>query len=805
MGQVYRARDTRLERPVAIKVLHGTANEHRDRLTREARVIAALQHPHICTLYDVGSHDGADYLVMEHVEGTTLRGPLPLDKVIDYGVQIADALDAAHQKGITHRDLKPGNIMLTRTGVKVLDFGIAQMTGLDSLTQTARVAGTPAYMAPEQWTGGPTDARTDIYALGRVLAELSTGRNDPDQPLTPPAFAAIVRRCLEKNPDDRWQSARDVKYLLASLRESAAAVAPPRPATSRLAAALVPLALAVGALAAWELLKPAPAEPLHASIAPPPGSSFLVGRNYEGGIALSPDGKTLAFVASTEGRAQLWVRRLTSAEARPIPGTDGAFLPFWSPDSTQIAFYTADRLKRVGVESGAVQEIVATDPRANGGAWLAGDVLLISARPGGGIHRIPVAGGESTQIAMGAWPSALPDGKRFLFMTQDGVSIASIDAPDQARPIPGLPRVRAMYAQGHLIYARDHTLVAQAFNPDQATVTGEPIPIASPLYLLPLASRQASFSVGPDGMLIYASGDPLTRVRWRSRNGAVLGDLGAPAQYLTPRISPDGARIAYAKFEGGSSAIWISPSNQPDATRLTFENTVVRHPIWSPDGEAITYSSGTFEAVELFRKAADGTGVAEQLTASPSQQHSMDWSADGQVLLITRNDIVRGTAILALPMSGDRTPYVLLDSPVSEAHSQFNPNGPPRWIVYSSDDTGRREIYVAPFVPGKPFSGERRQVSTDGGTMPRWRRDGREIYYWALDGRMMAVPVDGAGTAFIASPAQTLFQVHRPTMRTNDIEFDVNSDGSRFLLVEPSEATTFQSLSLVTNWRAGRN
>ncbi len=813
MGAVYKARDTRLDRTVAIKVLQEPRPDRRLRFVREARAIASLQHPHICTLHDVGSEDAVDYLVMEHVDGEILTTPLPLPRVIEYGIQIAGALEAAHSKNITHRDLKPANIMVTKSGVKVLDFSIASVSGEDTLTADGAVIGTPAYMAPEQRGGRPTDARTDIYALGLVLVEMTTGRNDPRQTIEPPALDRIVRGCLAEQPDDRWQSAHDVRRLLQEVDLAPAPVAAPRRRWPWLIATAVTAVAASGA--AW-LLKPAQPSPTYQlSIAPPRGSAFLMARNREGGLALSPDGSMIAFVARTGARVELWTERLDSGEARPIPGTEHAIYPFWSPDSRQIAFYTPDSLKRVPLDGGPVRTIAPSEPRrVAGGAWLSGDVLLVTGRAGGGIHRISVHGGDSQLIeAGGGWPHALPDGRGFLYASAGGIYAGSIDAAGKGRRLLEVKPTQVVYSDGHLLFVRDRILVAQSFDPKSSQVSGEAFPVAHSLLVREPgeSTHDVAFSATHSGVLAYAAGEAPTRLRWRSRSGKAQGEVGEPGEYLTPRVSPDGRRVAFARRESGNLDLWVAAADGTSIVRLTFDPVIDWYPIWSPDGQTITFSSGptsapsptySAEALDLFRKAADGTGRAEQLTFDKGPQHAMDWSSDGRFLSFTRNSPDFGTDLRILPAFDQRKPYEFLRTNVSEAHSQFDPGKPARWIAYSSDESGRREIYVAGFVPGEPASQARWQVSREGGTFPRWRRDGKELYYWGLDGRIMAVAVDGSGSAFRTSAPVALFQVQTPTLRTTAIEYDVTPDGQRFLMIEPAEQTTFQSLSLSTNWRA---
>jgi hypothetical protein len=802
MGTVYAARDTRLQRTVAIKVLHDGWDEAQSRFMREAHAAAALQHPHICALHDIGTQDGIEYLVLEYLDGERLRVPLPLPRVIEYGAQLADALDAAHSKHIIHRDLKPSNVLLTKSGVKVLDFGVARINGDDTLTHPGARVGTPAYMAPEQLAGLPTDARTDIYALGRLLIEMATGRNDPAGTSGHRQLDAVILGCLADNPDDRWQSARDVRRLLQSIDLSPPALGPVAARlrwwrTAAMALLAVSAALAVSRF--WTAPEEGPA--FHLRVAPPPGSAFLVARNREGGVALSPDGTQLAFVARTGVRVQLWLQRLDAGEARPLDGTDDAFYPFWSPDSRQIAFFTPDSLKTVSIDGGPVRTVSVSEPRATGGAWLDNDVLLVTG-VGPGIRRISARGGESHLVVDGAWPQAVPGTRAFLFSSETAILAASLDAPDVVRQLVETEIPHAAYSRGHLLFVRDRTLLAQPFDSASLTLSGEAFVVATGLLVnrAGTPATHISFSASPGGQLVYAAGDALSRLRWRDRNGTPLASEGGIGEYQTARLSPDGARVAFARIDNGNMDIWIAELGRP-AARVTFEPTVEQFPIWSPDGRSLTFAAGLGNAFDLFRTPADGSGVAEQLTHDKGPQHPMDWSDDGRYLAFTRNQTGYGTdlRILAIDDSG-RQPYEFLKTVVSEAHTQFAPGTPPRWVAYSADDSGRREIYVRAFTPGHPASGARWQVSTDGGTTPRWRGDGRELFYWGLNGRMMSVAVDGGGAAFRSAPPIALFEVHRPPLRTNAIEFDVTRDGQRFLIIEPSEQTLFQTLSLVTNW-----
>jgi Tol biopolymer transport system component/predicted Ser/Thr protein kinase len=797
MGAVYKAVDRRLDRLVAIKVLHHVSAERRQRFEREARVVASLQHPRICTLIDIGVHDGIDYLVMEYLDGRPLPCPQPFATVIEYGIQIADALDAAHRKGIAHRDLKPANIMVTGDGIKLLDFGIAKAADMETLTQEGVPVGTPGYMSPEQWRGESTDHRSDIFALGCVLHEMATGERSRETPIAHPLLESVVKGCLAQAPDDRWQSARDVRRLLAGVAEGRAMAVRRAPRWWIAAAAAVLAAVGAGALA-WSL-KPAPARaPLYVAVMPPPNAEFHVARNREGGIAVSPDGTMIAFVATTAGRAQLWIRRLDSADARPLPGTEGAFYPFWSPDSQWIAFFTPDKLMKIGVAGGAPRMICTTIPRALGGSWGANDQIVVTGvQNDGAIQRVAGSGGTPVPLAAGAWPHFLPDGRRFLFSHEKSFWIGSVDGGEAPRRILEANTLKTVYSNGHLLFVREQKLLAQPFDLATMRVTGDPYPIAE--SLAGAAQNPGEFDATAAGLLIYATGDRPTVLVWRARDGRRQEVVADGAELATPRLAPDNTRVAFARVGASRTDIWIADLRRKVTTRVTFELAVNRWPVWSPDGARITYAGGTELALDLYRRAADGGGAVERLTNEPSWQHPMDWSSDGFHLVFTRNSDDFGTDLMILPAGGK--PYMYLRTPVSEAHSQLEPKSR-RWIVYSSDDIGRREVFVQAFAPGQPAAAARWQISSGGGTMPRWRGDGKEIYYWGLDGRIMAATVDGTGSAFKWSTPAPLFQAVMPTLRTNDINFDVSADGERFLLVEPADRIGTPPLMMVTDWLA---
>ena len=835
MGTVYRAIDIRLDRPVAIKISRSLLDE---RFEREARAISSLNHPHICTLHDIGS----DYMVMELLEGETIaarirKGALPVSEVLRYGAQIAGALSAAHDRNITHRDLKPANVMITKNGVKVLDFGLAKCATQDGvLTRTGTIIGTLAYMAPEQLQGNEAGARTDIFALGLMLYEMATGKHVvPGQTLRMDGlserFAHVVERCLEPDPENRWQSARDVKAELewAAARESSdrwltapgSGIRPgaegrlrPKhrwPGTAVAAAALVALGAGLACAIAWTLLRDrpaAPASPLTVSLLPPSDTSFRFARNGEGGFALSPDGTMLGFVGRTEGKAQLWVRSLEDSESRLLPGSEGAYNPFWSPDSRWIAFFTPQKLKKIEIAKGAVVDLLDTPGANNKGTWSPrGVILLGSVGPRGRlpIQRISDAGGSPVPVpgTFGVSPHFLPDGRRFVYV-QGGLRshdlwLASLDPDERPRRI-GEAGDQPAYSAGHLLSVLNGILTAQPFDAARGEFRGESFPLNAPLasrvhmgYLL------TDFSANIQGMLVYPpQTNSLTELRWRDRAGQQLGSLGAPGEYYTPRISPDGKRVAFTRRDGNNSDIWIANPDAKSLTRLTFDQAINEHPVWSPDGSAVTFANDVSSYANVYRKATSGAGTVDRLTAEKFEEEPLDWSRDGRFLLYTR--LTRSTEIMVLAAGGGQ-PLSFLGPARGASKAQFNP-GVPRWIAYDFDDSGRREIYVQAFEPGKPASPARWQISDAGGMMPRWRRDGKEIFYLSLEGKMMAVRVSGDGAAFQFSNPQFLFNATPPHLRTPNFEYDVSADGERFLMIEPMEKPEYQPLTLVSRWQS---
>jgi eukaryotic-like serine/threonine-protein kinase len=856
MGEVYRARDTRLDRIVAIKVLptHLAGRAVlRERFEREAKTIASLNHPHICTLYDTGHQDDIDFLVMEYIEGETLaqrlqKGPLPLDQVLRYAIEIADALDKAHRKGITHRDLKPGNIMLTKTGAKLLDFGLAKLrqevapatpfselpTANNAITAEGTILGTLQYMAPEQVEGKEADARTDIFAFGVVVYEMATGKKafagksqasliakiletDPPpmtslSPMTPPALDHVVKRCLEKDPEERWQSAKDICEQLRWISDSGPQAGMTTPAVPEQkikkhlvwAVAAIAIAVAVIAAAAFYLRRTPPSAEKQAvrfSVAPPEKGSFS-GGTLGSSLSVSPDGTKLVFAADVgSARSQLWIRSLDSPMARALPGTENATYPFWSPDSRFVAFSADRKLKKIAVSGGPVEtlavvsETIGTWSREGLVLFVADDNRLVSVSESGG-NATPVTTLDASRSETGHFsPQFLPDGKHFLYFAQsskaenNAIYVALLDSREK-KLLLNVASNPVYVPTGYLLFHRQGTLMAQPFDADRLQLSGEAVPIVEGVEFNPFGSV-AAFSASENGVLAYRGGGsalPLTLV-WVNRNGTEQPLAAPPHNYTFPRISPDGKRVA-AGIEEGEGQIWLYDISRDALSRLTFEGSSNVDPVWTPDGKRITYKG---KANRLFWQPADGGGSAEELTTGKLDANNIPgaWSPDGQELAFlegggaTRN-------IWILPLK-DRTPHVFVASSSIESAPSYSPDG--RWIAYSSNESGRSEIFVRPY----PGPGGKWQISTEGGTEPVWNPKGRELFY-RVGQKMMAVDYTEQPT-FSAGKPKMLFQgPYTPTPRSAS-DYDVSSDGQRFLMLKAAEQAPGE-ISVVLNWTA---
>ena len=860
MGEVYKARDTRLERIVAIKVLPShlsSSPEVRQRFEREAKTISALSHPHICALYDVGNQDGVEYLVMEYLEGETLadrlaKAPLALEQTLRYGIEIADALDRAHRQGIVHRDLKPGNVMLTKSGVKLLDFGLAKamapmsaqssvtalptMAGSTPLTQEGTILGTFQYMAPEQLEGSEADARTDIFAFGAVLYEMASGRKaftgksqaslissimslDPQpissvQPMSPPALDRVVKTCLAKDPDERWQSAHDVASELKWIAQGDSPIGLPPAAIARrtrrerfalsLAAFAFLAALAgIGAAIYFGQGARLASRLVRASVLPPESWSFGPS------IALSPDGRELAFVAtSTDRKATLWVRPIDSLTARPLPDTEGASYPFWSPDSRFLGFFAKGKLKKIEA-SGGPSQTICDAPIGRGGSWSPDGVIIFAPRNRAPIHRVSASGGSATPVTQfegkegsHRWPWFLPDGRHFLFLVLGGgegggrIFVGSLDSKEKQRVLDfgGAPGSNAVYAApGYLLYVRESNLLARPFDASRLTTRGEPVLVGDQALYTP-GVVHADFSASQQGVIAYRKSTAASsRLLWIDRNGKEIGSIGEPGYYRSPRVSPDGRKISVILLDPRSQAgdIWIYGAERESATRFTFQPGVYRGNAWAPDGQRLAFAF--LRSLEL----KSNGGNEEKLVDSGSLQTVSDWSSDGRYLLYSEITVESGADLLSLPLSGDRKPVTLLATPFNEGGGHFSFDG--KWVAYVSDESGRDEVYVRPFLrPGAAV-----RISTGGGRSPRWRRDGKEIYYMADDRNLMAVELK-EGAEIEIGQIRPLFQA-RITADPSPFEadYDVATDGQRFLINTPVGETPTPTVNLVLNWDAG--
>lgn len=854
MGEVYQAHDTKLGRDVAIKVLPEAFAHDPERLARfqrEAKMLAQLNHTNIATIYGLEHSNDTHYLVMELVPGDTLQrrvqrdGAVPIEEALAIAKQIAEALEAAHEKGIIHRDLKPANVKLTPEGkVKVLDFGLAKAFAGDTSTEDMGnsptlsmaatmqgvILGTAAYMSPEQAKGKAVDKRTDIFAFGCVLYELLTGkptfhgeditdilaavvRAEPDwsrlPEATPHAIRTLLGRCLRK---DRRQRLPDAGAARIEIEEALAAPATVEPDAPQLLrpvgwialAAILLLALAASSFVHFREAPPAPPPEMRTEIVTPPTSDPV-------SFALSPDGRQIVFVASGDGTARLWLRRLDVTSAQPLGGTEGASDPFWSPDNRSVGFFAGSKLKRIDIGGGSPQTL--TDAINRGGTWGPDGTILFTRNVSSPLSRIPASGGGPVAVTKlekqnsHRFPQFLPGGQKFLFYAQGsseaaGIYLGSLDSPETKR-LAAADTAGVYSPEGWLLFIRGGTLQAQRLDLGRGILTGDPVTVADPVAFD--SDNVGALSVSASGLVAYRAGGAGQRqLVWFDRSGKTMGTLGAPDanNLMAPSLSPDGRQAAVFRTVQGSANIWLLDATR--ITRFTFDPNLDRYPIWSPDGSRIVFDSNRKGHRDLYVKPSNGAGSEDLLVESAQDKGVDDWSHDGRFLLFHSSDPQTFYDLWMLPMEGDRKPFVFLKTNFDERRAQFSPDG--HWVVYTSNESGRYEIYLRPFngnAPGAPTGGQW-QVSTSGGISPKWRADGKELYYIAPDGKLMAVPIATSSATIAPGTPVALFQT-RIAGGATDVsfgnEYDVSNDG-RFLINTVLEDAA-SPITLLQNWTAG--
>jgi Tol biopolymer transport system component len=856
MGEVYKAHDSKLRRDVAIKVLPESFARDADRLARfrrEAQLLASLNHPNIASIYNIEDSNGTTYLVMELVPGENLAerikrdGAVPVEEALMIAKQIAEALEAAHEKSIIHRDLKPANVKLTPEGkVKVLDFGLAKafaedpstvdMSNSPTLSMAATmqgvILGTAAYMSPEQAKGKAVDKRTDIFAFGAVLYELLTGkqafhgedvtdilsavlRMEPDwsqlPEATPAAIRTVLRRCLRKDKRQRLSDATDMRI---EIEDAIAAPATAEPTAAVIGAGVLgrrTLILGLGALASvaviasfatWNL-KPTPATPVTRTVITLPADQRLTsGENPA--VAISPDGKLLAYVAVQGGVQQLYLRAMDSLEAKAIPGTDGAVNPFFSPDSQSLGFFAGGKLKKVSVTGGGATTL-GDAALLRGASWGSQGSIAFTPSPGGPVQQMPEAGGSAkplTQLAKGdpshRWPEFLPDGKAVLFANGDGAGDAQVAVQvtgtgERRILVPVVGSTQPRYAaSGHLLYVQGSTLMAAPFDAGRQTLTGEAVPVVEGVQGNAVTGA-AQYSISATGSLVYVSGGiqaNQSRLVWVSRDGKEQPLAAPPHAYNRPRISPDGRKVAVA-IADPEQQVWVYELARDAMTRLTFEGTANSGPVWTPDGSKIAFFSNKDGPYSIFWQKADSSGGLEKLTSSDYARFPESWSADGQLLSFVEINPTTGYDIWVLNMK-DRKAQPFLRTPFYEV-GVFSPDG--RWMAYTSNESGRYEVYVQPY----PGPGGKWQISTGGGMDPRWSANGRELVYRNGD-KVMAVDVT-TQPAFSAGKPKMLFEGPSVPNSPTTTYYDVSADGQRFLMIKPAEqAQAATQIVVVQNW-----
>jgi eukaryotic-like serine/threonine-protein kinase len=861
MGEVYRARDTRLERTVAIKILpRELSNDpiRKQRFEREAKTISNLNHPHICVLHDVGHQDGMDYLVMECVEGETLakrleKGSLPLEQVLKFGAQIAEALDKAHRSGIVHRDLKPGNIMLTPGGAKLLDFGLAKpavalasaatLTAVRTapVTEEGTIVGTFQYMSPEQVEGKEVDGRSDIFSLGAMLYEMVTGKlafegksqlsvasaileKEPEpisvvKPMTPRALYHAVKKCLAKLPDERWQSASDLASELKWIGEtgSQAVDAAPRERSGKTKERVAWLITCASVLAlivvviSWRNSMP-PAQLMH----------FYASMRFPArDVAFSPNGHTVAVIAYEESgreivgtRNGIWIYELGSEGGRSLDDTEGASYPFWSPDGGSLAFFADGKLKKLELSGGRAQ-IICDAPSGRGGAWNKDGVIIFTpdARAGVGLYRVAASGGTVTPTSKldtsrgelsHRWPMFLPDGTHYLYMAAnfagqkgvDAIFVGSLDSNEKHFVVETAANA-AYAAPGYLLFYRDKALLAQRFDLKRFALTGEPTTILNDIQYQPQVKR-ALFGASGNGLLVAQSGSgvALSQLVWFDRQGKELGALGKPDVYGNVLIAPNGksAAVSMTDIASQNTDVWTYDLQLDHAKRLTFDPSADSVPIWSPDAARLVFASNRLSFNDLYVKNSDGAQEEKSIVHDDIDKFPNDWSRDGKYILYTRHTDLWFVNLLDLKKS------LFLKAPSLLRNGQFSPDG--KWVAYASNETGKWEIYVTSF----PEPRGKWQVSVGGGEQPRWQSDGRELFYLSSDSKMMAVPVT-TGANFEARTPVALFQAtpRQPIPIFDLFVYDVSRDGQRFLINTQVKQPESAPMSIVLNWTAKLN
>ncbi|MDA2935289.1 protein kinase [Acidobacteria bacterium AH-259-D05] len=862
MGEVYRATDTKLNRDVALKILpeqFASDSQRMGRFQREAEVLASLDHPNIGQIYGIEEAGQTKALVLQLIEGPTLaeriaQGPIPVEDALKIALQIAEGLEAAHEKGVIHRDLKPANIKITPEGqVKILDFGLAKAlegdapesslsqspTLTNAATQARVILGTAAYMSPEQARGKPVDKRVDVWAFGVVLYEMLTGKHTfegedisltlaavmKDEPRwealpvrTPEAIRRLLRRCLQKDLDQRF---RDIGYSRIEIEEALTAPTTEIPAAAttvsarpswRQAAPLVVAALIAGAIlsaiTAWSLRSSTVNGPLlHLTVALSEDEQ-LAGLGLMSPLAVSPNGSDIVYVATRDGTQQLFLRTLDSLEARPISGTEGGAGPFFSPDGQSVGFFAENQLKRVSIAGGR-PTVLAPATNGRGGSWGSdGQIIYARRRGDDGLEQVSDSGGEPDLLTTpdsdkgeGAhrFPQHLPGGKVILFTVGTGGSwddalivVQRLDTGARKILIEGGSDARYVRT-GHLVYVRAGTLMVAPFDPDQLEVTGPPIAVVEGVMPSRGITGAAFVGFSELGWLAYVPGTAQATERklaWVDREGKGQALPVAPQPYRIPSLSPDGQRVAVEIDQGNQQDIWVYDITREALTRLTFEGSN-QSPAWTPDGRKVTFRSDRAGPHNLFWKSGDGSGATERLTTSEQQQWESSWSPDGQFLAFYSDSSDSGYDIWFISLAGEREPQLFLQTEFNEQFPKFSPDG--RWLAYVSNESGRNEVYVRPFPKAEEGKW---QISTEGGTLPVWARSGRELFYRG-DNKMMAVDIE-TGSSLTPGKPRLLFDV---TPVDASATFDVTPDGQHFLMIQAGEQQEkANQIHVITNW-----